>query len=201
MRRAEKAKLGMLEIELRKQAYDAAETDDLGKGQVSVEQISSAAKVEVVSKDIGLKPLKDQIDRLCIEYEIVRETLPSGDKRTKAMNRIMAQMRVIGPSVSVLLDDLKNSQSAGERLAAIAIMQMEPKRADLKWLELRFGNESPFIFYQVALLLQTLSQARPDLKLSVIDVAERACDIVKGFSGIPDLSTLDVLKSIIAEVH
>lgn len=201
MQRAEKAKVGFVEFELRRQADAAVQVPVEKQGRVSPEQIASAAKLEVETKSIAPNELNKQVERLCVEYEIVRQTLPSGPERTRSMNRIMAQMRVIGPSVASALETLKRSDSAGHRLAAIAIMQMEPPRADLIWIEERFHKETPFVFYQAALLLQTLAQSQAITRSAVIDSAQRVYVVIEQFPGIPDQSTLDVLNSIIADVY
>lgn len=201
MSRAQKAKLGWLEIELR-QVADIANSSPKDKGTVSPEQIRSAAKVEVFSQDLSLGDLRYQVEKLCIEYEDIRRRLPSGQKRTQAMDAVLAQMRTIGPSISFMLDDLKRSSRAADRLAAVAIMQMDTLRADPKWLLLRFSEDVPFIFYHASLILEALARARTGAdKDEVIEVAHNALEIVEGFEGSPDSATVNVLNSIIADVY
>ena len=200
MSRAQKAKLGWLEIELR-QAADIANASPKDKGVVSPEQIRSAAKVEVFSQDLSLGDLRYQVEKLCIEYEDIRRRLPSGQKRTQAMDAVLAQMRTIGPSISFMLDDLKRSSRAADRLVAVAIMQMESSRADPNWLLLRFSEDVPFIFYHASLVLQNLVRTRSGAdKDELIDVAQNALGIVEGFQGTPDSETVNVLNSIIGDV-
>ena len=197
--RTEKAKLGVVEFELRKQAEEASSKPDSGRGEVSPEQIRSAAKIEFAARELPLSDLTSQVERLCIEYEMARSVLSSGPKRTKVMNEIMAQMRTIGPSVSFLLEDFKSALSPGKRLAAIAMMQMEPSKVDLHWLAARFGSEAPFIFYQAALVLEALARSSSGAKLQeVVDVAKHGMQRVESFDGEPDRNTLQVLASIIS---
>jgi hypothetical protein len=151
-------------------------------------------------KDLPVGDLTNQIERLCIEYEMARAVLSSGSNRTKVMNGIMAQMRTIGPSVSFLLDEFKSSPSAGKRLAAIAIMQMEPSKADPQWLAARFGSESPFLFYQAALALKALARSSSGSDLGfVLDVAKHGISRIESFDGTPDSNTLRVLHSILED--
>lgn len=200
MSRAHKAKLGWLEIELR-QVADIANASPKDKGVVSPEQIRSAAKVEVFSQDLSLGDLRYQVEKLCIEYEDIRRKLPSGQKRTQAMDAVLAQMRTIGPSISFMLDDLKRSSRAADRLVAVAIMQMELSRADPNWLLLRFSEDVPFIFYHASLILENLVRTiSGEDKVELIDVAQNALEIVEGFEGAPDSATVNVLNSIIADV-
>lgn len=193
MNRAEKAKLGWLELELKNAAEAVKATD--GGGVVSPEQIRSAAKVEIASKDLRLADLRAQIERLCTEYEAIRAAMPPGQPRTTAMDKIIAQMRTIGRAVSFMLEDLKASSSVGGRLAAIAIMQMEPDKADLEWLLARFSTENPFLFYHASLVLSSLARSEKRNQ-EVIDVANRALAILEAFPGVPDTNTVSVLKSI-----
>ncbi len=198
--RAEKAKVGMFEFELRAQAEAAPAIADREQGRVSAEQITSAAKLEVFSQEVSFDYIRAHLERLAKEYDTLRAAMPAGTERTRAMNKIMAQMRVLGPSLSLLVNDLKSSGSAGERLAALAIMQMDTRKADLSWIADRFPKEAPFVFYQAALLLQTLAQARPEIQEAVQGVARSALKTLRSFPGTPDTNTIKVLEAVV-KIH
>jgi hypothetical protein len=197
--RAERAKLGWLEIELNKQVEEVGKNVDLGRGEVSPEQVRSAARVELVSRDLRVTDLRSQVERLSREYNALRATLKPGPDRTRAMDEIIAQMRTIGPASAFMLEELKSSLSAGNRLAAIAIMQMDLSKADLKWLLARFASEAPFLFYHAALVLEILVRNQIGDVTDVISTAKEALNILEEFEGVPDRNTIDVLRSIVEE--
>jgi hypothetical protein len=52
-----------------------------------------------------------------------------------------------------MLEELSKSDSAGQRLAATAFLQVQPNANYLDWLIERLPREVPFIQYQMALAL------------------------------------------------
>lgn len=197
--RLRKGKVGFIEVELEQLASASADELPKASGAVTVEQVSSAARIEARSEDIGQTELLRQLDKLAIEYDTLRRTLPPGPKRTMAMTRILAQMRAIGPSVARRIDAYKTSGSPGSRLAATAIMQMQPASADIPWLVQRFRDDAPFVFYHAALALQNLANdADEATRDRVRKAAADALAIVKSYAGEPDLDTIDILELLIA---
>jgi hypothetical protein len=118
------------------------------------------------------------------------------------MTRIVVKMRSLAPSLVDSLDAYKGSGSAGSRLAAIAMMQMVPKVADIDWLRERFSVEQPFLFYHSALALQNVAENRhaSEDKQRLREVAQQALAIIKGFSGSPDRSTIEILEMLISSL-
>jgi hypothetical protein len=90
---------------------------------------------------------------LARQYEKLRETLPSGFERTRLMGRVVEEMKSLAPSIHSLLSVLANSESAGERLAAITILQEAPDPEYLDWLAARLNVEKPFMGFQATLAL------------------------------------------------
>jgi hypothetical protein len=198
--RVTKASVAGVKVELERVAD--AEGDDKG-GKVTPKQKESAARIAVEKQDVGSQPLLGELDRLCLEYDALRRTLPPGDIRTRAMTRIVVQMRSLAPSLIEFLDAYRSSGSAGSRLAAIAMMQMVPTSADVEWLEGRFSSDQPFLFYHAALALQNVADSRDTIegKLEIREVARRALRQVKSFTGVPDRSTIEVLDTLIASLN
>jgi len=118
------------------------------------------------------------------------------------MTRIVVKMRSLAPSVINSIDVYKGSGSAGSRLAAIAMMQMVPGKADLDWLKERFTSERAFIFYHAALALQNVGNIcrTPQEKKHLRDIAQQALSIVRSFHGTPDRNTVDVLEMLISSL-
>ena len=126
-----------------------------------------------------------------------------GSGRTHAMTRVVVKMRALAPTLVAHIGSYKSSGSPGSRLAAIAMMQMDPNAADIEWLAERFNVENPFIFYHAALALQNLATGG----LSNIEwdqlfgAAQRSLDAIKAFPGVPDQSTIEVLESLISSIR
>lgn len=196
--RVTKASVAGIKVELDRIAD--AEKEEKG-GKVTPNQKEAAARIAVEKRDLGSRPLLDELDRLCLEFDALRRTLPSGDVRTRAMTRIVVQMRSLAPSLIEFLDAYKGSGSAGSRLAAIAMMQMVPTSADLDWLEARFSSDPPFLFYHAALALQNAmdsADTNENKLFKIREVARRALEKIRSFEGVPDRSTIEVLEAMIA---
>ena len=144
--RVKKASLAGVVLELDRVAN--AEVDGVADkgGRITSQQIESAARIAVQAQNVSPQELLSELDRICLEYDSIRRILPSGQNRTRAMNRIIVKMRSLVPILVGFLDIYKNSGSPGGRLAAITMMQMIPSVADLDWLKDRFSSEQPYIF-------------------------------------------------------
>src|SRR5262249_10157256 len=72
--------------------------------------------------------------------------------RTRKMTEIFARMRSLAASVRASFPEFKLGASAGERLAAVAILQMFPSSTELSWLAERLdpNQERAFFGYQAA---------------------------------------------------
>lgn len=147
--RMQKIKLGALEAELDRQA-EAAGADPQAGEVISTAEIRAAAKIETEARLFDNQSLRDKVQQLCFEYETIRKVLPSGRNRTSAMTQVFIKMRTLGPAVSDWIEDMKTSTVSGNRLWAIAIMQIDPDKADLNWLVERFRDETPFLFFHAA---------------------------------------------------
>jgi DNA polymerase III epsilon subunit-like protein len=74
------------------------------------------------------------------------------------MEKVATKMRTLGYAASPFLDDLASSDSPGQRLAAITILQVQPNPEKLEWLADRLGIEQPFIGYHAAVALLTAAR-------------------------------------------
>jgi hypothetical protein len=110
--------------------------------------------------------------KLAEEYVRIRRDMPSGRDRTRMMTAIVAELRSLAPSAFYLIPELIISPSAGERLAAICILQQIPDKAYLSWLAERVAVENPFPGYHATLALLRAARAsghdvRPAIALAV----------------------------------
>jgi hypothetical protein len=117
------------------------------------------------------------------------------------MTRVIVKMRSLAPSLVDYIDAYKGSGSAGSRLAAIAMMQMAPRVADLDWLGDRFSSEQPFVFYHAALALQSVANISDTLeKKRLREVAQQSLSKIKSFAGKPDAGTIEVLETLLSSL-
>lgn len=202
LERLKKASLPGLALELDRVADAEAESGADKSGNVTPRQIEAAARIAIETREVDSQSLLKEFDRLCLEYDSLRRSLPAGEKRTRAMTRVIVKMRSLAPSLVDFLDIYKSSGSAGSRLAAIAMMQMVPAETDIAWLKDRFSTEHPFLFYHAALALQNVANIcdTPEKKEHLREVVEQALAIVKGFAGAPDQATIEVLEMLLSSL-
>jgi hypothetical protein len=198
-KRLSKVKVGSFEADLEAEAAAIVDQAVDRPGVISPEQIRAASRVEIEARAIDDSTLRAQLDRLCLEYERLRQLLPPGRERTRAMTSVLVRMRTLGPACVHMLNELKASPAAGKRLEATAIMQILPDVADLDWLVERFHSEAPFIFYNAAAALRAVAaSANPARVAAAVASARKAYDIVTAFSGEPDRGALEVLEDVMA---
>jgi hypothetical protein len=118
-------------------------------GQAIIEPVNVTDKQEILS--------------LAAEYDQIRQEMPPGSARTRRMTDLVSAMKAKAASVRSLLPQLQQSNSAGQRLAAITILQMFPTVEELEWLAqcLNPDREKPFIGYQSATALLQAVRSLP----------------------------------------
>ena len=77
--RVKKASIAGVALELDRVADAEAESGADKSGKITPRQIEAAARIEVETRDVGSQALLGELDRLCLEYDSLRRTLPSGD--------------------------------------------------------------------------------------------------------------------------
>ena len=172
-------------------------------GEITPRQQEVAARIAAETRDVSSEAILGELDKYCLEYDSLRRSLPPGVNRKRAMTRVLVKMRSLAPSAVGFLDVYKGSGSAGSRLAAIAMMQMDPRVADLEWLKVRFTSEQPFVFYHAALALQNFANTcvTSEDKKHLREIAQQALNAVKGFvGGPPDRETIQVLEMLISSL-
>lgn len=197
--RMKSVKIFEIEAELEKVADEAIKGDAGKGGSISPSELMAAGRIKGESHEIGQQALLSQMDRLCVEYDTIRRIMPPSASRTRAMTQVLVRMRMLGPSVSDSLDAYTSSSSAGSRLAAVAMMQIQPEKADLDWLLRRFSEDAPFIFYHASLALQSVVNNIPSRLPDVKNTASKALQIVRSFDGEPDPETIFVLQALLEE--
>lgn len=208
---AKKLKFGQFELEeiIQTEVEDAAEqvsaqpVDDHLPKSIPGTQVAAAKRLKEkvnetsIPNEVVLESVRQEIYRLANEYETARGTMPSGHLRTRRMNEIAAGMRTLALAGLSLRTELTKSASAGKRLAAICILQVEPRPRYFSWLIQRVKTESqPFIFYQAAVAI--LEMARKNLFVNSTQARSEIIDAIRVISnfkgGQPDQNTIDALN-------
>jgi len=206
---AEGLELGPLKIALTKSADLATTIPVSPDAQDQREAIKQQAKVgkdlraEVVQDPSILPEIRKKMDELARQYELLRsardaQSRLASDAEIVQMNKVVSQMRALALSCVPYWNDYSQSTRAGDRLAAVVIVQMSPDPKYLDWLRERFNVDRPFVFYHAALALQNMAdqcwiEARDKIKA----VSKEAMDQLRTFTGAPDKKTIDVLESIL----
>lgn len=198
--RIRKASLAAINLELDQVAAEAEGAAN-ESGNITPRQVEAAARIAIQSREVDSQTLLNELDQLCLQYDSLRRSLPAGVERT-TMTAVLVKMRSLAPSLVNHVDAYKGSGSPGSRLAAIAMMQMVPRVADLDWLKGRFASEQPFVFYHAALALQNVANVADtsEKKKHLREIAEQALSSIKSFSGIPDKNTIRVLEMLISSL-
>lgn len=111
-------------------------------------------------KDENSEEIHQIVKSLAKEYEELREKVPSSNNRTRLMQYVTSKMIDAAPKITPILQNLINSNSPGERLAAITALHKNPDPHYLDWLSDRIGDkEKPFISYQAAVGLYILTKS------------------------------------------
>jgi hypothetical protein len=136
------------------------------------ESSDAAATAKKLNPFTTTSSVRTDVRKLAEKYVKIRRDLPSGGNRTRMMSAIAAELRSLAPSANYLIPELIISPSAGERLAAICILQQFPNKAYLNWLAERVAVENPFPGYHAALALLRAARAgghdiRPAITLAV----------------------------------
>lgn len=196
LRRMRKVKLGAFEAELDAKAESLVDEAIARPAELSPRQITTTATLAVTAHQLGEAAMRRQLERLCIEFDTIRKTMPSGYDRSRAMMGVLVRLRTLAPAIEKFLGELQGGRTEGERLAAIAIMQVNPDLADIDWLLARFRTDPPFLFAQAAAVLRSLLRQDATTADRAVAAAKTALQIVMAYPGEPDAGTLELLEAV-----
>jgi len=125
----------------------------LGEKFSGASSIEDAERVGRVALDREISPVRERALELARTYERIRATLDRGDERTRKMEAVMSEMFAVAPLIYPMLTELAHSDSPGQRLLAIAILQQTPTLSYYDWLAERFRDERPFVAYHAGVAL------------------------------------------------
>jgi len=124
-----------------------------------------APAVDAASREVALQLAK--------EYDQIRRTMSAGDERTRIMEGVFSRMKITAPKVQGSLSAFQQSGSAGERLMAVAVLDMFPEANHLAWLAGRLDpeQEKPFVAYHAAVALLDAVTNLPSEDCAKLEVA------------------------------
>jgi hypothetical protein len=212
---AKKLKFGQLELEdaleegvsdAREQIRDSDAPKSVPENQLrAAESLREKVDTAQIPESRVLEAVRNQIFNLASEYESVRTQMQtSTHMRTRRMNEIAAGMRALALAGLPLRTQLTRSDSIGKRLAAICMLQVEPRPRYFRWLiEVVKTETQPFVFYQAAVAILELVKKR--LYVNVDETRSEISDAVRVISsftgGKPDQNTIDVLNEALSIVR
>jgi len=95
----------------------------------------------------ALDLVRGQVRSYARLYERTRQRMRPSDERTRRMEQIFQNMKSLASASYPLLGELAPSPSPGERLAAVAILQVFAAREYLPFLVGLVGSDKPFVGY------------------------------------------------------
>jgi hypothetical protein len=171
------------------------------ESSVPQSQVEGARKLEANLESAGIAPseslgiVRGRLEGLATLYETTRESMERGSARTERLDRIVAQMRTLALLAVPLLPEFVISASPGERLAAIATLQVHPDSSYTTWLSERMSVEVPFIFFHAALALRQIAVTGNFPIAELRSRVEHALEVILQFrDGVPDRNTVRVLE-------
>ncbi len=170
---------------------------DIIENKDSLEQVGQVDRSEALS-EADRKAMLD----LAANYDKLRRDNESGSARTSLMAALFSKMNGRAASVRPMLAELKASPSPGERLAAIAILQMFPAGEHLMWLAERLNPdvERPFVGFQAAVALRYAVQSLPASFCALMQSAVRTANEL-GNRNPDDKPRLKVLEAALQDVE
>lgn len=213
---ATKFKAGQLEFETAQEIKDVVEkTGEAGgagieESKIPLRQLQAAQEVSNKLQHAPLSELsaasvvQKQVQSLVDEYEQIRAEMLPGPARTRRMNEVAAKMRTLSLAARPLVRPLTHGKSAGQRLAAICILQMAPDFGLFQWLIERFEKEEQaFLLFQAAIAVLELIRAHQYSDgAKVREAIAGALQHVTSFrGGTPDENTINVLNESLSLVR
>ena len=116
-------------------------------GEPPTPKVQAGQAPDAAAFDRSLGLVRDQVRSCARIYERTRQRMDPSDARTARMGQIVASMRNLATASYPLLSELTESPSPGERLAAVAILQVFASEGQLPFLVDQIRREKPFVCY------------------------------------------------------
>jgi hypothetical protein len=171
-------------------------TDKVPESQVmGAKELDKRLAVAGVSVSETVSVIEPQVVQLAQLYESIRSAMPRGEARTQAMDEVVAKMRTLGIRMLPFIDRMALSRSSGERLSAIAALQVKPDLKYSRWLVERIYVEVPFLFFHASLALNEYARSANLWEPLRTDI-QKALEHILKFPE-PDMNTVRILRQIL----
>lgn len=135
-------------------------------GSLTPEQQKAAEEIAGLASTESQQAVRKEMLRVAMEYNRANSIIDQKAK-AQAKDRALVEMRLLSLAASNLLDELRLSGSFGERLAAIAILQLRPRPSQeiLSWLADQLVLSDDVLVKQASLAIEILIAQAGDLEL------------------------------------
>jgi hypothetical protein len=146
--------------------------------------------------------VRQQLSDAAGEYEQVRGSMDSSVELTRQMEGIVAKMKTLAIAGYPLLREFSESSWPGERLVAIAMLEVRPNPDYIGWLGVRVSAERAFIGYHAAVGLFAASRVLDATHYAKIREAIAASKQVLGtLKGTDTSGRLEVIEKAEKELY
>lgn len=125
----------------------ANEIRDLVNSPPPSPQVSAPEETSFENFDSYLNLVRGQVRSYARLYEKIRQRMRASSERTNRMEEVFKRMLSLAVASYPLLDELSNSPLPGERLAAVAILQVFASEKYFPFLVKIIGSDKPFVGY------------------------------------------------------
>lgn len=140
--------------QLSKALKDVGERSTTPTAEPKEQRLADIKTLDRLAAKVSRSVLHDQVRDLASEYQATRASMSFSAERTRRLDGIVVRMQGLALHAYDMLPELMSSSFEGERLAAIAFLQMHPDEKSLVWLVQRFSGETAFLQYHAALALK-----------------------------------------------
>jgi hypothetical protein len=135
--------------------------------------------------DSSLDLVRGQVHSYAHLYERTRQRIQPSNERTYRMEQIFEKMRALATASYPLLDELASSPSPGERLAAVAILQVFATEQFLPFLVRLVGSEKPFVGYHATKALHfAVGSLDPHVYPQLLEAIHNAQAVLQSAAGV-----------------
>ena len=143
-------------------ALNTASIVGTGDGGTPEAKKAVIEQIDFAAAQVPADQVKQEVLKLAREYDSTRASMSPSRKRTRLLDGIVLRMQGLARRAGWILPNLVKSTSDGEKLAAIALLQMDPDPEYLSWLAGLFHEATPFLMYHAAEALRSAVRALKD---------------------------------------
>lgn len=157
---------------------------------------ASAPEVKTFENfDSYLDLVRGQVSSYARLYEKIRQRMRASNERTYRMEEVFKRMLSLAVASYPLLDELSNSPSPGERLAAVAILQVFASEKYFPFLVKIIGADKPFVGYHATRALAfAVGAIDPRVHPQLLDAIVKGKEALKSASVKEDTERETILK-------